>query len=288
MAPPARGGTPKMAFTVRQMTLDELKLVLEWAIAEGWNPGLHDAEPFYATDPEGFFLGELDGKPVGSFSAVAYDGHFGFVGLNIVRPELRGQGFGVDIWDTGMLHLGSRNVGLACAVAQQDYYEECGFHAAFQSMQYETIGGGVTPAGLTPLAEVPLKKLVEYDAKHFAVPRPRFLEAWIRQPGTTALGLLRRNRMAGYGVLRQCHVGYKIGPLIANDPAAAETLLQGLLAAASSESVFLDVPEPNADAVLLAQRYRMRAVAETSWMYTAKPPDVDLSKVFGMTTRGMG
>jgi hypothetical protein len=277
-----------MSFNIRPMTFDELKLVLHWAIAEGWNPGLHDAEPFYATDPEGFFLGELDGKPVGCLSAVAYDEHFGFIGLNIVRPEFRGCGYSVDLWDTGMLHLGSRNVGLACAVAQQDYYEESGFHRAFQSTQMETIGGGATPAGLTPLGQVPLKKLVEYDAKHFAVPRPRFLEAWIRQPGATALGLLRRGRMAGYGVLRQCHAGYKIGPLMASDPAAAETVLQGLLAAAPSASVFLDIPKPNAEAATLAQRYRMRPVAETSWMYTAESPDVDLGRVFGMTTRGMG
>lgn len=277
-----------MPFTIRPMTLDDLKMVLDWAVAEGWNPGLGDAEPFFVTDPAGFFLGELDGKPVGSLSAVAYDETFGFIGLNIVRPELRSQGYGVDLWDTGMLHLGARNVGLACAVAQQDYYEECGFHLAFQSTQLETIGGGTTPADLTPLREVPLQKLVDYDAKHFAVPRPRFLEAWIRQPGTTALGLLRRGRMAGYGVLRQCHVGYKIGPLLANDPAAAETLLQGLLAAAPSASVFLDMPKPNTEAAALAQRHHMRPVAETSWMYTVKSPTVDLRRVFGMTTRGMG
>ena len=205
-----------------------------------------------------------------------------------MRPEFRRHGYSIDLWDTGMLHLGSRNIGLACAVAQQDYYDECGFHLAFQSTQLETIGGGAMPEGLTPLADVPLTRLAAYDARHFAVPRMRFLEAWIRQPGTTALGLLRRGRMAGYGVLRQCHVGYKIGPLMANDPAVAETVLQGLLAAAPSESVFLDVPKPNVEAAALAQRYHMRPVAETSWMYTAKSPAVDLSKVFGMTTRGMG
>jgi hypothetical protein len=277
-----------MPFNIRQMTLDELKTVLQWAIAEGWNPGLYDAEPFYVTDPAGFLLGELDGQPIGSVSAVAYGEHFGFIGLNIVRAEFRGRGYSVDLWDTGMLRLAARNVGLACPVAQQDYYGESGFHLAFQSTQLETIGGGAMPAGLTPLEEVPLQKLAEYDAKRFPVPRPKFLEAWIRQPGTTALGLLRRGRMAGYGVLRQCHVGYKIGPLMANGPAAAETLLQGLLAAAPSASVFLDVPKPNAEAAALAQRFRMRPVAETSWMYTAGPPAVDLRKVFGMTTRGMG
>jgi len=47
------------------MNEDELNLALEWAAAEGWNPGLDDAKCFYAADPNGFFLGELAGEPVG-------------------------------------------------------------------------------------------------------------------------------------------------------------------------------------------------------------------------------
>src|SRR3954468_917648 len=44
-------------------SLDEVRLILDWAAAEGWNPGLHDAEAFLAADPEGFLLGRLDGEP---------------------------------------------------------------------------------------------------------------------------------------------------------------------------------------------------------------------------------
>ena len=50
---------------VRRMTESELALALDWAANEGWNPGLSDAECFCAVDPDGFFLGELDGEPVG-------------------------------------------------------------------------------------------------------------------------------------------------------------------------------------------------------------------------------
>ena len=46
---------------MRRMTEADLKLALDWAAAEGWNPGLDDAHCFYAADPQGFFLGELDG-----------------------------------------------------------------------------------------------------------------------------------------------------------------------------------------------------------------------------------
>ena len=40
---------------LRRMTEADLALALEWAAAGGWNPGLHDANCFYAADPEGFF-----------------------------------------------------------------------------------------------------------------------------------------------------------------------------------------------------------------------------------------
>ena len=77
---------------VRAMTEADLALALEWAAAEGWNPGLNDAHCFYAADPQGFFVGELDGVPVGCVSAVRYGSGFGFLGLYIVKPEHRGQG----------------------------------------------------------------------------------------------------------------------------------------------------------------------------------------------------
>ena len=86
------------ALAVRRMTEADLALALEWAAAEGWNPGLHDARSFYAADPQGFLLGELDGAPAGSVSAVRYGAVFGFLGLYIVRPEFRGRGFGLKLW----------------------------------------------------------------------------------------------------------------------------------------------------------------------------------------------
>ncbi|MBN1662916.1 MAG: GNAT family N-acetyltransferase [Deltaproteobacteria bacterium] len=79
---------------VRNMTREECDLAVEWAAQEGWNPGIYDAECFYAADPSGFFLAELNGKPAGCLSAVAYDYAFGFAGFYIMKPEFRGQGIG--------------------------------------------------------------------------------------------------------------------------------------------------------------------------------------------------
>lgn len=87
------------------MNRSEVDLAISWAAAEGWNPGRYDAESFYQTDERGFFLGELNGEPVGCISAVAYDRYFGFLGFYIVKPQFRGLGLGMKIWNQAMAYL---------------------------------------------------------------------------------------------------------------------------------------------------------------------------------------
>ncbi|MFD2271530.1 hypothetical protein ACFS07_11130 [Undibacterium arcticum] len=58
----------------------------------------------------------------------------------------------------------------------------------------------------------------------------QFLRCWINQPQSTALGILRNGTLAGYGVLRSCRSGYKIGPLFADSPELAEHLFLALKA----------------------------------------------------------
>jgi len=87
---------------------------------EGWNPGIHDGEAFRGADPEGFLIGEIDGKPIGSVSAVRYRERFGFLGFYIVKPEWRGQGYGIQLWRAGLDHLQGRVLGLDGVIAQID------------------------------------------------------------------------------------------------------------------------------------------------------------------------
>jgi hypothetical protein len=77
--------------THRQATRAELNTAVEWAAAEGWNPGLGDADVFRETDPNGFVCAERDGEVIGTGSIVSYSGAFGFMGFFIVRPDLRGR-----------------------------------------------------------------------------------------------------------------------------------------------------------------------------------------------------
>jgi ribosomal protein S18 acetylase RimI-like enzyme len=115
----------------------EIDLAVEWAAREGWNPGLQDADAFHAADPEGFLLGALAGEPAAVISAVRYGEGFGFIGFYIVRPDLRGRGYGLTLWNAAMARLAGRNVGLDGVVAQQPNYRKSGFRLAYRNIRHE-------------------------------------------------------------------------------------------------------------------------------------------------------
>lgn len=109
-----------LSYEVRTITENEMEIVVEWAAQEGWNPGLNDGSCYYQADPNGFLIGVLDGRPIASISVVKYGDSFGFLGFYIVRPEYRGMGYGMQIWNSGLDYLRGRTIGLDGVVAQQD------------------------------------------------------------------------------------------------------------------------------------------------------------------------
>ena len=277
-------------FRIRTMRPDELALAADWAAAEGWNPGLADAACFATVDPGGFLIGELDGVPAATISCVNYDDTFAFLGFYIVRPDLRGHSYGLNIWKAAMAHAGRRVVGLDGVVAQQENYKKSGFKLAYANIRY---GGMVAapaavPAGIVALRDVPIAMIEASDATVFPAPREAFLRAWIGTPGHAGCALMRHGSLAGWGVIRPCRSGRKVGPLVANDRATAEAVLSGLLAQAGGGEIFLDVPAVNPEAVALAQSLGLVPVFETARMYTGAIPELALDRVFGVTTFELG
>ena len=276
--------------SIRPMRRDEISIAIDWAAAEGWNPGLADAACFAVPDSAGFLVGERDGVPVATVSCINYGERFAFLGFYIVRPEARGRGDGLRIWNAAMAHAGARVIGLDGVVAQQGNYKKSGFELAYANIRY---GGTVTappspPAHVIPLGDIPPGMVEADDATVFPAPRSAFLRAWINAPGHVGRALVREGRLAGWGVIRPCRRGRKIGPLVADDRAAAETIVSALLAATGSGEIFLDVPAVNGEAVRLAEGLGLAPTFETARMYTGAIPPVRLDRVYGVTSFELG
>lgn len=276
---------------IRHMNRDELELAIEWAAKEGWNPGLHDLSSFYATDPEGFLAGFIDEEPVAIISAVNYDDNFGFIGFYIVKPEYRGHGYGMQIWMAAMRRLDGLNIGLDGVVDQQANYKKSGFKLAYRNMRFEGISDGpmYEHSQCIELSKIPIQELLDYDRSFFPAVRSQFIQHWIVQPEAKSLGILDGDKLVGYGVIRRCRLGYKVGPLFADNKAFAETLFCVLKSnVPADQPVYLDVPEINEEAIALAKSHNMNVMFETARMYTGHVPDISVSKTFGVTTFELG
>ena len=276
--------------TIRTLTPEEAGQAVEWAAAEGWNPGLLDLDCFLAQDP-GLFLGAFEGGEMLSvISATRYEPRFGFIGFYIARPDVRGRGHGLAVWRAGMAQLAGRLVGLDGVVAQQANYRKSGFTHAWNNIRY----GGEAPSlpaareMVVPAATVPFAAIEALDATVFPARRPDFLRAWIGAPGHVASVVLRDGAAAGFGVIRPCRSGHKIGPLVAEDAAVAEALASALIARVGPGLVYLDVPEPHSAAVKLAARLGLQPVFETARMYTGPAPAIAMDRLFGIATFELG
>ncbi len=275
-------------YLIRTMSRAELDRVIDWAAVEGWNPGLGDSDAFYAADPAGFFVGVLAGEPVASISLVAYDAQFSFLGLYIVQPAHRGKGLGLKLWRAALAQHGTPLVGLDGVVAQQENYKKSGFQLAYRNIRYRGVVAGRPSARLVAADAVPFDRLLAYDREFFPAPRPTFLSRWIKPADGRALVAINDGRIAGFGVIRACLEGLKIGPLFAESESVAEEVLIALAATARGDTIYLDVPAPNAAAIRLAERHGMKPVFETARMYTGAAPDLPLSRLFGVTSFELG
>ena len=234
---------------------------VEWAAAEGWNPGLDDRERFLAADPDSFLATYRPGEIVATVSCALYGDAYAFIGFYIGRVDLRGQRLGLPLFERALARAGSRVVGLDAVLEQEATYRRSGFATSHRNVRWRTTGGGRRPDGLVELSSLPFGELLAFDAAVFGAERERFPRGWVDRGAGHALACVRDGRLTGYGVLRSCRVGAKVGPLFAEDTAAVDVLLSGR----EWETTF-----------------------ETARMYLNGRPPEDAERVYGVTTLEFG
>jgi len=282
---------------IRPATFAEFSHATDWAEAEGWNPGIGDLAAFHPTDPQGFIMGWLGNEPVSSISVVQYGPNFGFLGFYIVKPEYRGSGIGIKTWNAGLAHLEGLTVGLDGVIEQQDNYQKSGFTLADRNIRYtgipETnleVPGNVIIRAVNTYA---LDAIVAFETGCFPVKRSGFVRDWLfpADPQITRRSLYAESDgdVVGYGTIRECQQGYKIGPLFADSEAIAQALFGSLCAFMPRGSkVSLDTPLANKSAVKIAECARLAPAFETARMYRGPIPNMQIKRIFGITSFELG
>jgi hypothetical protein len=283
------------AFEIATASANDVRLIMSWANDEGWNPANTDSMAFHAMDPCAFLMGRLDGAPVACISVVRYGADFGFLGCYIARPQVRGKGYGIQLWRAGMARLTGdspgRNVGLDGVVTQQGNYAKSGFRLAWNNVRHEGAPPSIKPpAGVTLVdaRSLPFDKLAAYDRRFFPEARDSFLAPWITAPERAALAAVNDGAIMGLGVIRAAVTASRIGPLYGASPEIAAALVGALAGAMPGRPVAIDVPEINERAVTLAIGMGLKPAFATARMYTGPNPEIDYAGFYGVTSLELG
>ena len=280
-----------MSLIIRKASRADLDTLIDWAAREGWNPGLDDATAFWTADPDGYWIAEEEGVMAAALSLVRYDETYAFLGFYMAHPDFRGQGIGLKLWNKALSDAGDRIVGLDGVVAQQDNYRKSGFIYAHANFRYGGEVQSAEPPGteLVSVSPVHVSMLADYDARFSPARRDAFLREWLKAGETRqSFALIRNAEILGYGTIRACRDGHRIGPLFADTETGADLIFRKLVASVGGGQIFLDIPEPNAAARALCDRYNLKPVFETARMYRGPMPELPLGQIYGITTFELG
>ncbi len=279
---------------IKKLDLEGVKTLVAWAKNEGWNPGPNDAEVFWATDPDGFYGFYSEKVLVAGGSIVSYNKEFGFMGLFIVKPEYRASGIGRKLWNLRRNLLIERlnnnaPIGMDGVVDMQPFYNKGGFEIAFKDERYEKTGIAInTDHHISAIKDKDFDEISDYDKQAFGFRRPQFLKPWINLPENRTFKYSEGNKVRGFAIARKVSNGFKVGPLFADNNTIAEELYKACLNSVIGEPLFIDIPMINQGAIQIVKKYNAKYVFECARMYYGKAPQINMDKVYGITTFELG
>ena len=269
------------------------------AAAWGRKPGALDYDIYYATDNSGFYVGELDGKPIGCMMAVKFSKNFAFLGNFMVDEPYRGQGFGSTIFQTGIASL-PQECNFVCDIHEEKiplFETRYGYTLAWKAKRVSVIASSAFDSNSPSVKifsanEIPLAKILAYDARFFNFDRHLFLEKWISAPNCHSFAAIDSSgSVVGYSVVRSTlwkENGWRISPLYADNAEIAHSLYQAIFNKVASEDgpaqVTFDVPcidKDNFASLQLAHKLSAKIDEHIARQFRYQvPSNLPLSEIF--------
>lgn len=258
-----------LSVDLRLMTEGDVDFADGLRASVGWNQTRSDWLRFLAAAPDGCFVAELEGVPVGTATTIRYGRDLAWIGMVLVRPEYRRRGVGRALLGRCLQALQSaevRRVRLDATPLGRPVYERLGFRAEFDLTRWERAGSSLT--GQRGFQDPP-HRWSRWGAGHsqwVGTLDRRAFGAW-RGDFLTLLGAASEcgwvvsdadGQCAGYGLMRAGARARYLGPVVAADPRVGLLLVQALLAEAGGGSVFWDLPGFHADLARWAEAQGFR------------------------------
>jgi ribosomal protein S18 acetylase RimI-like enzyme len=246
----------KSLLRVRTMLPADLPFADSLRALVGWNQTLADWQRFLRMEPQGCFLAEWDGAPVGTATTIVYGQDLAWIGMVLVHPEYRRRGIGGGLLLRCIQHLqarGVRCIKLDATPQGRPVYEKLGFRDEWTLRRWEAELSSQAPRApdsrIRAWAEVGAPQFDLLDSRAFGVSRRELTLALAQQSSCALAYEPQRDAPTGCGMLRQGARAFYLGPISATSPQGGIALVEALTGQGRAGRVFWDIPDLNEAAV---------------------------------------
>lgn len=242
--------------SIRNFTVADVPLGMRLITQALWNQLAADWERMLAMQPDGCFVAEQEGDPVGTVMTCIF-GDVAWIAMMLVDEKLRGQGIGRALMERALAFVdanGAGSVRLDATPLGRPLYEKLGFAPQYSLARY-----GGTPlgnsagdmGGVSTAAVAHHEAIFALDHAVTNTDRRKLLSRLLaEQPAAVSAD---GNVVRGYLHSRPGSRATQIGPCIADDQ-AGPLLLADALARRAGQQVFIDIPIIHEPAAALAHQ----------------------------------
>ena len=211
---------------------------------QGWRPCLGDIDCYLQLDPTGMYVGELNGKPITTLSAIKYTDGYSHFGSFVVKEKYRNLGYGVKLTEACLANSAPiKNMSAYATAEMARKYEKIyamisrwvvGKYDLNISKALDTLREyNLDSYEVKHINKVNMQDIYNYDTDVFGYNRGKFLEKWLNTRGSHArIAVNQEGSIVGYVAARVAFFqdeGYKIGPLFCENISVGKALLKGVL-----------------------------------------------------------
>ncbi len=224
-----------MALAIRPFTRADVPFGTSLTDAEEWHRLPADWGRLLRLEPDGAFKAEVDGRPVGTAAALAFD-QVAWIHSVIVLRDFRHRGIGEALMRACLAFVERRGVPttkLDSVEGVEPFYARLGFREEYPSWRLHGPGLPVGPR-LERLGVADQEAVFAFDRAATGLDRSRVLAAVVADHPDRAFLVRDRGRIRGYVIVREGATRDPIGPCVVDpdDPGVAEDLLRAALATA--------------------------------------------------------
>ncbi|GAA4443223.1 hypothetical protein GCM10023091_31350 [Ravibacter arvi] len=240
---------------IRRLTRADFPLCRQLVEQAGWNQLDDDWERAIRLEPDGCFVGDLNGVGVATTTCCRF-GTTGWIAMVLVDRAARGRGVARELMAHAIAYLrdsGAQTIRLDATPLGLPVYQKLGFRIEFELVRY----AGRFPGAAAPERAVRryadasvMAEIAALDAISAGADRCSFLA--LLHPAAPPSFYLNRDqsgRLAGFAGFRKGRNAVQIGPVTAVTEAAGAALMADLASAFPGTACFLDIPLANPGAI---------------------------------------